>query len=637
MIIVRFALVGLLNTLIGFTVILIGLRIGIGDYAANALGYGVGLGVSYALNRNWTFRVGEPTSMREFGRFASAFFMAYAANLAVVSAGRAGGLISQPFVHVIGLGIYTVSFFAISRLFVFRSRLPTLRLSEIPSSMRERAPDNALGFVALATCLALSGIPLTHDVVWQFWVARQMLHGAVLYRDIMEINPPLWFWSAVPLQYCGDLLGISPFRLLVPLVVLGGAASAWTVGTIATPYPPLRRTAIMLLAFCLIVIAPLYDFGQREQLTLICTLPYVALIAARRADRSPSRTAALLIGIAAVYGFALKHYFVVVPLNLELWLLLRLRRTGWSPIRPETVALAIGATLYALAVLLWAPDFLTRMVPLVRAAYHGYESAWGSILVRPWTLVWLIIAAFFVFHRDELREQDDPLVKALLIAAAGFTMAYLLQRKGWLYHSVPVTGLLGLALGTFAGAKGLRRAVPLAIAALILALPLSMPLRTGTYRNFFQSEIDPLLATVPPGETVLIAATDPMWGWPTVQDHGLVWRSRYYAYWMLPAIAHEEIVGPKTAELQQIARDLQVEVARELRCGRPALVMFERRRNYVYQPSSFDLRAFFMRDPEVRAILAQHYNAMAGPPGLFVYRRTGVLPATPALACPRLI
>ncbi|HEX7851022.1 MAG TPA: hypothetical protein VF485_14930, partial [Sphingomonas sp.] len=39
---------------------------------------------------------------------------------------------------------------------------------------------------------------LINDVAWQLWVGRQMAHGVVLYADIVETKPPLWFWVAVP-------------------------------------------------------------------------------------------------------------------------------------------------------------------------------------------------------------------------------------------------------------------------------------------------------------------------------------------------------------------------------------------------------------------------------------------------------
>lgn len=43
MTLIRFALVGLLNTAVGFAVLLIALHMGAGDYGANAMGYAAGL------------------------------------------------------------------------------------------------------------------------------------------------------------------------------------------------------------------------------------------------------------------------------------------------------------------------------------------------------------------------------------------------------------------------------------------------------------------------------------------------------------------------------------------------------------------------------------------------------------------
>ena len=48
---------------------------------------------------------------------------------------------------------------------------------------------------------------------------------------------------------------------------------------------------------------------QREQIALIWTLPYAALVAARRDGRDISPSLTALIGASARLGFALKHYF----------------------------------------------------------------------------------------------------------------------------------------------------------------------------------------------------------------------------------------------------------------------------------------------------------------------------------------
>lgn len=628
----RFALVGVINTAIGFALILLGLRLGLGDYAANALGYGLGLGVSYALNRSWTFKARNAPSWAEFGRFAASFAMAYGANLAILGIGRAAGMAGQPLLHLAGLGLYSVLFYVLSRTIVFGGQEQGARNWQ--GLVEKRGPEAMLVVAAAVAAAVMHGIPLTHDVVWQLWIARQMANGATLYRDIMELNPPLWFWSAVPLEWLGRASGIPAGRLLVQAVIAGATLSALAIGRLAEPERPVRRAAVMLSAFAFTVVVPLYDFGQREQLALICALPYAGLLTRRHAGADVPWQLALGVGVAAAYGFALKHYFAVIPLALEAWLLLKRGRAQWRPLRPETIVLAAGAVTYAAAVMLFAPDFLRTMLPMVRAAYHGYESAWPAVLLRPWTIIWACLAIYVLLGRKELRGPDAALVSALLITAAGFALSYLLQRKGWLYHSVPVTSSLSLAAGVLALSVGGRNRLLAVLGVVVMALPLSLPLRTGVYHNLFREEIDPVLATVTPGETVFIAATDPMWGWPTAEDHGLMLRSRYYAYWMLPAIAQAEIVGPNRPELQRMAVQIRREALDELRCGRPALIVFEKRRNYALQPAAFDVQQFFTSNAELQAFVARHYAQIPSAGSVAVYRRTKEIPNPQGVPCP---
>ena len=633
MTIVKFGLVGLLNTAIGFSIILAALAAGFGDYAANALGYGLGFMLSYVLNRYWTFAVRQPTSVAEMARFGGAAAFAYSANLLILGAFRTAGWVDQPVVHLMGMVLYSLSFYALSHLLVFGDGAQGLWNRAGGIAMRH-FPEIALCVVAFGTLLVLRDIPITHDVVWQFWIARQLMNGAALYRDIWEINPPLWFWSAVPVHYIAAWLHLPPLRLLVAGVVGAGALSALLTGHLAGFASPVSRLATMLLAFWLIVVVPLYDFGQREHLALICAIPYAALISRRSAGLAVPTGLALLVGMAAAYGFALKHYFVAVPVMLEIWLIVR-NRSQWRALRPETVALAVVALTYGLTVIAFAPAFFTHAVPMVRIAYHGFESSWEMMLARPWTVIWVCIAAFFLTFGGAFGRKANPLVSTLLIVAIGFAFAYFLQRKGWLYHSVPVTGAAALALGVRLWMADMRRLIPIGIGLAMLTLPILLPFKTGTYFNFFRAEIDPILATLPKGSSVFIAAADPMWGWPTVEDHGLTWPSRLYAYWMIPAIAHAEVSGPNPAPLRAMAKRMQAEAALEMRCSSPALILFERRRNYVYQPSAFDVRGFFLRRADIRAYLARNYREVTPARSLHVYRRiTRPVLARPGPGCP---
>src|SRR3546814_19582766 len=126
----------------------------------------------------------------------------------------------------------------------------------------------------------------------------------------------------------------------------------------------------------------------------------------------------------------------------------------------------------------------------------------------------------------------------------------------------------------------------------ILALPFILPAITGPYSNLFDTEMEPALSTIPPGEAVFVASADPMWGWPAVEEHGLIWPSRLYAFWMIPAIAHAEIIGPNHELPRKLAVRIQEGAEREQRCARPASSTLERPRQLNIPPTAVHVRGF---------------------------------------------
>jgi len=114
----RYTLVGMLNTLTTLLVIY-GIKESVGDYWANAIGYGVGLVMSFCLNRAYTFGHDGAISGAAL-RFLAAFAVCYAINLAVVALLVDGvgvnGYLAQP----CGMASFTVSFYILLRSHVFR-------------------------------------------------------------------------------------------------------------------------------------------------------------------------------------------------------------------------------------------------------------------------------------------------------------------------------------------------------------------------------------------------------------------------------------------------------------------------------------------------------------------------------------
>jgi putative flippase GtrA len=88
----RFAFVGLANTFTGLLFIYAAKFFGdFGDVSANALGYSVGICLSFALNRSWTFKH-RGSTVWTFVGFVLVQLIAYLANLATVLAALALGI-----------------------------------------------------------------------------------------------------------------------------------------------------------------------------------------------------------------------------------------------------------------------------------------------------------------------------------------------------------------------------------------------------------------------------------------------------------------------------------------------------------------------------------------------------------------
>jgi putative flippase GtrA len=120
--VLRFGIVGLANTAVGLGVIFAAKRLlGMGDLASNVLGYAFGLGLSFALNRSWTFGY-RGAVVPSLTRFLVAFAVAYLANLATVFGLRDHLRIDSYLAQAAGTVPYAVAFYVMSRWCVFSER-----------------------------------------------------------------------------------------------------------------------------------------------------------------------------------------------------------------------------------------------------------------------------------------------------------------------------------------------------------------------------------------------------------------------------------------------------------------------------------------------------------------------------------
>lgn len=482
---------------------------------------------------------------------------------------------------------------------------PSLLMPHDGPSWRNRVRPHDTLIAAVAMPLALTvalllfaPIGFSTDVAWQFWAAHRLHDGATLYRDIMETNPPLWFWMAIPIDAAADAIGIAPERMLTIALGAASALSLAVTDTLTDHIRPSRRIALLGVAALLMLVMPLGDTGQREQYVLIAALPYVALAAARRRGRAVDIRLAVLIGIGGGLGFALKHYFLAVPALIELWLLCRSERR----LRPELIGLVVVGALYAIAVLIAAPDFLTHVVPEVRLAYGAATPRTLIEMIQLPQYLWGLALLLIVPSLPSIGRGRAPLATALLIAATGFGAAWLIQHKGWPYHAIATTGCIALALVALLVEAWESLPSPVTLLAPAIALmPIALPFVPAP-PSPTSSDVKPMLADLARGDALAVVSTENAFAWPAVWDRGFRYPSRYSTYWMLWAM---DGAGNGDTALDRFGRRVVAETVQDYLCLPPRRILFVR--PVPGGLPSGDPFTFFRRDPAFAALLG-HYR-----------------------------
>lgn len=116
----KFSLVGVLNTFVGLLVIWALTLSDVSPYLANAGGYLAGLAVSFFLNRSWTFAVEDGWPVL---RYIACFCVCFCVNLLVLTAGLNLTSLSVYLVQGGAVVSYSLLFFVLCRVFVFRRTL----------------------------------------------------------------------------------------------------------------------------------------------------------------------------------------------------------------------------------------------------------------------------------------------------------------------------------------------------------------------------------------------------------------------------------------------------------------------------------------------------------------------------------
>src|SRR6185437_5500141 len=121
--IARFGVAGLINTAVGFAVVVaLDPGLGVAPPIANAIGYLVGMGVGFVLNRGFVFRSrdGLPASGLRYASAALGAFVLNQAVLRLAGAMLGAGAAQHIAAQLCGMATYSIALFLACRFWVFR-------------------------------------------------------------------------------------------------------------------------------------------------------------------------------------------------------------------------------------------------------------------------------------------------------------------------------------------------------------------------------------------------------------------------------------------------------------------------------------------------------------------------------------
>lgn len=476
----------------------------------------------------------------------------------------------------------------------------------------------------LGACLSLAwlssliiGLLLdpTTDITWRSHIAGEILQGKTLYRDVIDLNPPLWFWAAIPSVWLGQIFGVGTHVVAATLAHLGAAFAVWMFAKGVDGLVSKNEQGPAILGFLIAILwVAVADVGQREQSALVASLLWLVLALRRDAHLPVSLPLALGIAGFSAYGFALKHYFVLIPIVMEAVLALRLGK-NWRPFRPETLALAVVALAYAVAVLRLAPDFLTQIAPMAAISYDAFNAwtgkpAWFALLMIVGPAQFILVPLVLALRLRDTR----PIILGLLGLSLLFLLIIVVQMKGFFYHYIALKGTCVLLLIVWSVREApLPKLDRLLVWLGLLGFFISMvvnPLHTAIKEGAtpVSENLLRLIRAEPPSNRIMILSTVPQNSFLVLAQEGQSFGARHYSMWMVPGLmVKEQNQLTADAAKQQLAR-VRREYLEDIQCFAPTVLISQFEQFKGQSLIQTEGMAFLREDPIADRWLADHYR-----------------------------
>jgi hypothetical protein len=300
-----------------------------------------------------------------------------------------------------------------------------------------------LVIICCLTCFIQHQLFLSWDIGSLLNSTNKLLAGGNYVDDFFIPNTPMILYLYVPPLLLAKFSQINVL-FIFPLYIFFLAALSYTVcyqliNKIFLPQDFVQRYLFAITLALVFLIVPIYEFGQRDHLLVLMTMPYLLATVCRLEAKPLTKILAFAIGVFAGLGIAIKPHFLILPLLIESYYAFSQRNwLAWC--KPEIVGIIAVLALYVSFVLITRQDYVAVIMPYLVKYYYGSSwITWFGFLFNDALLYIYITVIFYVFLNKF--NKYKKLSAILFTALIAFICTFMTQGFTYFYHMVPALSL----------------------------------------------------------------------------------------------------------------------------------------------------------------------------------------------------
>lgn len=278
------------------------------------------------------------------------------------------------------------------------------------------------------------------DISWGVFEARRLLEGGTFGKEFFETSPPMFLYLySVPILI-SKLFAIKHIIPVFQTFINTLSACSlllcyFFIKQLFTKKNNIIGTSILLTIASIFVLLPLpFDFGQREHLLVILTLPYYFLVTFRLENKKVPRSIIILTGMLAAMGFSIKPFFVIPFAFVELYCMIY-KRSFFAWARLETLIIIGFLLLYTISIFIVYPSYFYMLQFSMDLYYQSIGYLWKEMVFEP--SVFFCYLALMVYLIQYKVTEYKILSTVLAITVATLLISHFMQRTVWYYHLLP--------------------------------------------------------------------------------------------------------------------------------------------------------------------------------------------------------